>query len=112
FALPKKAPNPENARNWLKLITTKEAQEAFNINKGSICARTDCDYSKFDDYLKSSAADFKTSRIIPIIVHGSAVDPAWKQAFSDTIIKFSADGDVAAAQAALVQAALDAGVPQ
>lgn len=112
FGFPNKAPNPENARNWLKLITTREAQEAFNINKGSICARTDCDYSKFDDYLKSSAADFKVSRIIPIIIHGSAVDPAWKTAFADTIIKFSADGDVAAAQAALVQAAIDAGYPQ
>ena len=86
FALPLKAPNHDNAVNWLKLITGKEAQEVFNINKGSICSRTDCDYSKFDDYLKSSAADFKVSRIIPIIVHGSAVDPTWKQAFSDTVI--------------------------
>lgn len=112
FALPLKAPNHDNAVNWLKLITTKEAQEIFNINKGSICSRTDCDYSKFDDYLKSSAADFKVSRIIPIIIHGSAIDPSWKQAFADTIIKFSADGDVAAAQAALAQAAEDAGYPQ
>src|SRR5581483_202082 len=112
FALPLKAPNHDNAVNWLKLITGKEAQEIFNINKGSICSRTDCDYSKFDDYLKSSAADFKVSRIIPIIIHGSAIDPSWKQAFADTIIKFSADGDVAAAQAALVQAATDAGVAQ
>ncbi|MBI4672368.1 MAG: extracellular solute-binding protein [Chloroflexi bacterium] len=112
FGFPIKAPNPENARNWLKLITGKEAQEVFNINKGSICSRTDCDYSKFDDYLKSSAADFKVSRVIPIIVHGSAIDPAWKTAFTDIVIKFTADGDVAAAQAALVQAAKDAGVAQ
>lgn len=113
FGLPLKAPNPENARNWLTLITSKEAQEVFNINKGSICSRTDCDYSKFDDYLKSSAADFKTSRIVPDAVPGgAAADPAWTTAFTDTIKKFSADGDVASAQAALVQAAADAGFPQ
>jgi glucose/mannose transport system substrate-binding protein len=110
FALPLKAPDKDNATNWLKLITTKEAQEAFNINKGSICSRTDCDYSKFDDYLKSSAADFKSSRIVPGIVYaGAALEPSWKQAFVDTIIKFNADGDVQAAQNALVQAAIDAG---
>src|SRR6185295_19098840 len=41
FALPLKAPNAENAKNWLLLTTSKEAQETFNINKGSICSRTD-----------------------------------------------------------------------
>lgn len=111
FALPLKAPNQDNAMNWLKLIATKEAQEAFNANKGSICVRTDCDYSKFDDYLKSSAADFKSGRIVPGIVYaGAALEPSWKQAFVDTIVKFQADGDVQAAQNALVQAAIDAGL--
>lgn len=112
FALPAKAPNMDNAKNWLKLIGTKEAQEAFNIKKGSICSRTDCDYSKFDDYLKSSAADFKVSRVIPSAVHGSAIVPSWSQAFYDVVNKFSADGDVASAQAAFAQAAADAGNPQ
>jgi len=78
FALTQKAPNHDNAVNWLKFITSKESQEAFNINKGSICSRTDCDYSKFDDYLKSSAADFKVSRIVPIATHGSAIIPSWE----------------------------------
>jgi glucose/mannose transport system substrate-binding protein len=110
FALPLQAPDKDNAVNWLKLIMTKPAQEAFNMNKGSICVRTDCDYSQFDDYLKSSAADFKTSRIVPGIVYaGAALIPSWKQAFVDTILKFQADGDVQAAQNALVQAAIDAG---
>jgi glucose/mannose transport system substrate-binding protein len=112
FALPLQAPNKENALNFLRLIATKEAQEVFNINKGSICARTDCDYSKFDAYLQSSAADFKTSRVVPSWGFGSATAPAWPAAMNDIIIKFSADGDVAAAQAALVIAAEDAGFPQ
>ena len=112
FALPLNAPNKENAVNFLKLISSKEAQEVFNINKGSICARTDCDYSKFDAYLQSSAADFKTSRVVPSFGANEATDPAWNSAMNDIIIKFSADGDVAAAQDALVKAAEDAGFPQ
>lgn len=112
FALPKQSANHDNAVNFLKLITTKEAQEAFNIRKGSICARTDCDYSNFDDYLKSSAAEFKTDIIVPCATHGSAIVAPWKSAFYDILKKFTADGDVAAAQSALVQAAIDNGVPQ
>jgi glucose/mannose transport system substrate-binding protein len=112
FAWPLKAPNPKNAENWLRLIATKEAQEAFNIKKGSICSRTDCDYSAFDDYLKSSAADFKTSRVIPTATHGSAIVPSWQQQYYDIVKKFIGDGDVASAQAAFVQAAADAGFPQ
>lgn len=108
FALPLQAPNKDNAMNFLKLIATREAQEVFNINKGSICARTDCDYSKFDDYLKSSAADFKSSRVVASGWANEAIIPAWASANNNIIIKFSADGDVQAAQDALVQAAKDA----
>jgi glucose/mannose transport system substrate-binding protein len=108
FALPLQAPNKDNAMNFLRLIATKEAQEVFNINKGSICARTDCDYSKFDEYLQSSAADFKTSRVVASGWANEAIIPSWAAANNNIIIKFSADGDVEAAQAALVQAAADA----
>mgnify|MGYP000044069544 FL=1 len=109
FAMPLQAPNKANAEAWLEMIATKEAQETFNINKGSICSRTDCDYSAFDTYLKSSAADFKVSRVLPTITHGSAIVPSWQAAYYDIIKLFEANGDVAAAQAALVQAAKDAG---
>lgn len=112
FGLPLKSANHENAVNFLKLVTTKEAQVAFNIKKGSICARTDCDYSNFDDYLKSSAAEFKTDLIVPSAFGGGAAIPSWATAYQNVIDKFTADGDVAAAQAALVQAATDAGYPQ
>jgi glucose/mannose transport system substrate-binding protein len=108
FAMPLQAPNQENAMNFLRLITTKEAQEVFNINKGSICARTDCDYSDFDAYLQSSAADFQNSRVVASAWANEAIIPSWAAAINNIIIKFSADGDVEAAQAALVQAAEEA----
>jgi glucose/mannose transport system substrate-binding protein len=116
FAIPSEAPNPENARNFVKIITRKEAQEAFNQNKGSICARTDCDYGVFPEdrraYFQGSADDFATNAIIPMVAHGSGAIPSWQQQFAQIATQFASDRDVAAAQAALVLAAEDAGFPQ
>ncbi len=113
FGLPQQAPNKENAREFIKLITRKDAQEAFNALKGSICARTDCDYSAFgSDYYQSSADDFAVDRIVPIIIHGSGALPSWAEQFGQIATQFASDRDVAAAQAALVLAAEDAGFPQ
>jgi len=116
FALTKQAPNPDNARAFIELITRKDAQEGFNQNKGSICARTDCDYNTFPAdrraYFQSSADDFKVSRILPSMAHGSAVHPAWQGQISNILTKFASDLDVTAAQNALVLAAEDAGFPQ
>jgi glucose/mannose transport system substrate-binding protein len=116
FAITKDAPNPENARAFVEIITRKDAQEAFNQNKGSICARVDCDYSTFPAdrraYFQSAADDFKVSRIIPMVTHGSGAIPSWQQQFGDIVTQFASDRDVAAAQAAFVLAAEDAGFPQ
>lgn len=113
FARPTKRPNKEASDAWLKLSGSKAAQEAFNKQKGSICARTDCDYSTFNTYLQSAAKDWTTDAIVPSVVHGAAATPSWAtKGFADPIVLFATSGDVAAAQAALVQAAIDAGYPQ
>lgn len=116
FALTKEAPNRDNAIAFIKLLTRKDSQEAFNQNKGSICARTDCDYSTFPAdrraYFQSAADDFKTSRIIPMVTHGSGAIPVWAEQFGQVVVQFASDRDVAAAQSALVLAAEDAGFPQ
>ncbi len=116
FALTKEAPNRDNAIAFIKLITRKDAQEAFNQNKGSICARTDCDYNTFPEdrraYFQGAADDFKTTRILPMVTHGSGAIPTWATQFGDIVIQFASDRDVAAAQAAFVLAAEDAGFPQ
>lgn len=116
FAITKEAPNAENAREFVKIITRKDAQEAFNQNKGSICARTDCDYSTFpadrQAYFQSAADDFASSRIIPMVAHGSGAIPSWQEQFGQIVTQFASDRDVAAAQSAFVLAAEDAGFPQ
>ncbi|MCB0155345.1 MAG: extracellular solute-binding protein [Anaerolineae bacterium] len=116
FAITKDAPNPENAREFVRIMTRKEAQEAFNQNKGSICARTDCDYGVFPEdrraYFQSAADDFASSAIIPMVTHGSGAIPSWQEQFGQIVTQFSSDRDVTAAQNAFVLAAEDAGFPQ
>jgi len=42
FNLPAKAPHVEIAKAWLRIVGSKEAQESFNLIKGSIPARIRC----------------------------------------------------------------------
>lgn len=105
FGLPQGVPHPVNAVNWLKVVGSKEGQEAFNPKKGSICARLDCDLSIFDDYLKWSAQDFSKAALTPSLAHGSAAPEAVASAWNDLINNFVTNRDVAAAQQALVDAA-------
>jgi glucose/mannose transport system substrate-binding protein len=112
FSLPKEAPNPENAQNWLKVCGSLEGQEAFNPQKGSICARTDCDPALFNEYLQSAAADWAVDAIVPSVAHGAASYLSWQADMNDAVILFLTSGDVAGTQAALQQACVDAGICQ
>jgi glucose/mannose transport system substrate-binding protein len=112
FALPKQAPDMENARNWLKVCGSKEGQEAFNPKKGSICARTDCDPNLFNAYLQSAMKDWAVDAIVPSMHHGAAAIQSWVNDYDDIMQLFVTSGDVAGTQAALQQACVDAGVCQ
>jgi len=116
FALPKGVPNEAAAKAWLQVVGSKAGQEAFNPKKGSICARTDCDDAAFKavpatyDYLHATAAEWKTDRIVPSIVHGAATIESWATAYKDTMALFVSSGDVAKTQTSLGQLCVDAGV--
>jgi glucose/mannose transport system substrate-binding protein len=110
FALPVGAKDRENALNWLKIAGSKAGQEAFNPVKGSICARTDCDPKLFGPYLQSAMADWQKDTIVPSLAHGAAASEKWVTAFNDAMTTFVSGGDVAAAQAAMAKACVDAGV--
>ncbi|MFQ6015755.1 MAG: ABC transporter substrate-binding protein [Anaerolineae bacterium] len=112
FSLTKQAPNPENARNWLKVCGSLEGQEAFNPQKGSICARTDCNPALFNAYLQSAMADWAVDAIVPSVMHGAAAYESWVSDFKDVIALFITSGDVAGTQTALQQACVDAGICQ
>ena len=94
FTLPVGAPNPENARNWLKVLGSREAQEAFNPIKGSIPARTDIDREIFSPYHQWSIDSFANDAQVPSCAHGQASSPAFQQAFYDACLAFVDDKDV------------------
>jgi glucose/mannose transport system substrate-binding protein len=110
FGLPKNAKNRDAALSWLRLVGSKEGQEAFNPVKGSICARTDCDPSLFGPYLKSAMQDWQRDTIVPSLAHGAAASEGWVTAINDIMTVFVTRQDVASAQASLAQACIDAQV--
>lgn len=105
FTLPVGAPHADNARNWLKVLGSKEAQEAFNPLKGSIPSRTDVNRDIFSPYHQWSMDSFAKDALVPSCAHGQASSPAFKQAFYDASVAFVTDKDVDAYIAALSDAA-------
>ncbi|HUV74579.1 MAG TPA: ABC transporter substrate-binding protein [Anaerolineae bacterium] len=110
FGLPNGAPNRDGAIAWLTVCGSKDGQDAFNPIKGSIPARTDGDRSLYDVYLQSAMDDFVSNEIVPSLAHGSAASEGWVTAAGDAMTFFVADLDVEAAQAAMAQACVDAGM--
>jgi len=113
FVLPANAPNPEATNAWLTVAASKEGQEAFNPVKGSICARTDCDQSLFNEYLQSAGADWTTDTVVGSLTHGVVANDAWKSKIDTALGLFLANpSDVASFQSALVDACASDGVCQ
>ena len=100
FGLPKGAKDPAEVNNWLKVLGSKEGQDAFNPLKGSIAARTDSDLSKYSTYSQSAAKDWKSKVIVGSMVHGAAANEAFTSGFGSINDAFVGNRDAkAAAQA-------------
>ncbi len=112
FGLPKGARNKENVIAFLKVLGSKEGQEAFNIKKGSIPARIDVNKDLFPEYQKSAMDDWLKHEIVPSVMHGAAASESWVTEFKDVIALFVARPDVKTTQRALVNIAKGQGVPQ
>lgn len=112
FGLPKDAPNPDAVKCWLKLVGTKEGQEAFNPLKGSICGRTDCDKDLFNPYLQSAMDDWAADDIVPSLAHGAAASQGWVTDINDAVTAFIADENVGGFQSRLAEACVNAEVCQ
>ncbi len=65
FALPKGAQARENAINFLRIVGSVEGQNAFNVIKGSIPARTDItDTSKYNSISQKTIQDFASAKYV------------------------------------------------
>lgn len=112
FGLPKGAKNRNNVIAFLKVLGSKEGQEAFNLKKGSIPARTDVDKTKFPAYQRSCMDDWLRHKIVPSVMHGAAASEGWVTEFKDVISLFVVRPDVKTTQRALVNIAVKNGVKQ
>ena len=110
FGLPKGIKHRTEAINWLKLIGSAEGQDIFNPLKGSIAAHFDSDLSKYNAYLQSAAADWKSDTVVGSLIHGAVAKEAFMSQFG-TILEIylstgSADAAANAANAIAQQVAL------
>jgi glucose/mannose transport system substrate-binding protein len=86
FVLPVGNKNPNGTMAWLTVAASKDGQEAFNPLKGSICARTDCDPTKFSEYSQGAMKDWVNDTVVGSLTHGVVAAPAW-QTKIDTALK-------------------------
>ncbi len=112
FGLPKGVKYRDNAIAWLKVCGSKEGQDAFNPIKGSIPARTDADPSLYDEEQLWQMEQWKSNTLVGSLQHGAAAKQSFLVDYDQKLNDMIATRDVAATQAALVQAAEDAAFGQ
>ncbi len=106
FPLPKGAPHPNNAKDWIRMCLTKEAQEAFNLIKGSVAMVNDVPPDVYPDpYRRQSARDLKSSRVVVGGFHGGLYTASFGSELMDILTRFLVDKDVDATIQAIAEAA-------
>lgn len=110
FGLPKGAPHRDNTIAWLRMIGSREAQDIFNPLKGSISPRTDSDLSKYNQYLRSAAQDWRTNRIVGSLVHGVVANERFMNDFATVMEIFLSTRNPQAAANAAQAIAIQAGI--
>ncbi|MGC9403896.1 ABC transporter substrate-binding protein [Vibrio genomosp. F10 str. 9ZC157] len=87
--------NQQAQQDLAKTILTKDFQEVFNLNKGSIPVRLDMDMSKFDQCALDSMATFKesatTGDLVPSMAHGLSTTSYAQGAIYDVVTNFFND---------------------
>ncbi|MEZ9649324.1 ABC transporter substrate-binding protein [Vibrio lentus] len=96
--------NQKAQQDLANTILTKDFQEVFNLNKGSIPVRLDMDMSKFDQCALDSMATFKASAesgdLVPSMAHGLATTSYAQGAIYDVVTNFFNEKDADPKQAA------------
>ena len=85
--------NSEAQMKMAELVLSPEFQETFNLNKGSIPARTDMDMSSFDSCALASMDTFKKTAasgegLVPSMAHGMSTTSTVQGAIYDTVTEF------------------------
>ncbi|HXK12463.1 MAG TPA: ABC transporter substrate-binding protein [Vicinamibacteria bacterium] len=104
FVQPRGLVRPANSTRWLKVVASREGQDAFNVPKGSIPARTDPAAPGYDAYQRSAIAAFRQSVIYPTF--GGAMPGVYVREMEAALEAFVDHGDARRAAAALANAAV------
>ena len=94
FGLPKGIDNPDEVKEFLTFLGSTEAQDTFNPLKGSIPARVDADESEYDEYGTDAMEDFKNTRLVPSLAHGSAASEGFLTKADQAVNIFVTQKDV------------------
>lgn len=109
FTMPVGAKHPDGTKAWLKTISSKEGQIAFNSVKGSIPARSDLTEEEitknFSEYQQSAMESFSTDTIVSSIAHGAALPGVVTNAMNEALGKYNTTKDIAALQKDFTSAA-------
>jgi ABC-type glycerol-3-phosphate transport system substrate-binding protein len=105
FTLPKNAKHRDAAVEWLKECASKEGQDLFNPQKGSIPARKDADTSLYKDYLAWALQQWKSDKLAGSFWHGVTANNQWHTDIDTAVGLFLRSKDVGKFQKALVDAA-------
>jgi glucose/mannose transport system substrate-binding protein len=94
FVVAKNAKHAALADKWIASIGTKDAQLAFNTDKGATPVRTDVDVSSLPKYQQQAAKEFRSDKLVWSIAHGEATSPQFQQSFYDAVTQFMQSKDV------------------
>ena len=110
FGLPAGAPHPENAREWLRLVGSREAQDIFNPIKGSISPRLDSDLSLYNAYAQATAEDYRSNSKVGSLVHGAIAKESFMSEFATALEIYLSSGNSAQAASAAQAIANQTGI--
>jgi ABC-type glycerol-3-phosphate transport system substrate-binding protein len=105
FTLPKGAPHRDAAVAWLTEAASKEGQDLFNPQKGSIPARKDADTALYKDYLAWALQQWQGDKLAGSMWHGVTANNAWHTNIDTAVGLFLKNKNVGNFQKSLADAA-------
>ena len=87
FILPTGAQHSKFAKSWLSVCGSRNGQNKFNTQKGSIPARSDVDKSEYENYLAWNLEqwDDPEIQVVGSLAHGAVARPAFQAAIEEAL---------------------------
>jgi glucose/mannose transport system substrate-binding protein len=102
FLRPRDPAHPASSERWLRVVASRDGQDAFNVKKGSIPARNDAVVTKYDAYQKAAIRDFRASAYVyPSL--DPAVPDAYRNKLEEVLAEFAKDLDASRAASSLAK---------